>query len=89
MKKLILASVSIAFSLFAQEPLSNEERLGIENANLRIQIIRSQEAETRKKANDIFEAACKRVGFPIGECKLDPVKNVLVRESKPKPQEKK
>lgn len=89
MKKLILASVSIASLLFSQEPLSKEERLEIENANLRLQIISYQESETRKKANEVFEAACKRVGFPISECKMDPVKNVLVRESKPKPQEKK
>jgi peroxiredoxin family protein len=69
----------IALPLVAEEKLSKQEQLEIElasvkleNIALRLQMMRTQEAELQKSIQAIFEAVCKRAGLEIAACQYDP-----------------
>jgi hypothetical protein len=89
MKNLLFISIAIASSAFSQTPLSSEQRLELENANLKLQILRIQESEINKKSAEVFKSACKSAEIPLAECKLDMLKGVLVREPSKQEAEKK
>jgi hypothetical protein len=80
MKNLIF--ITIASVAFSQTPLTNEERLEVENASLKLQLLKIQESEIQKKLKDVLESACKKANVPVGECQLDMQNSRLVRVPK-------
>jgi len=66
----------------AQTPLTNEEKLTIENASLKLQLIDAQKADVQKQAQAVFEGACKRAGIPVAACQFDQ-KNLTVSKAEP------
>lgn len=71
MKHPLVTLLALAVSALAQTPLTNEEKLGLENAQLKLQLIESQKAEIQKQAQAVFEGACKRAGIELPACQFD------------------
>ena len=95
MKTLIIL-LALALSAVAQTPLTNEEKLGIENASLKLELIKSnqqlletQKSEIQKAAQAVFEGACKRAGIEIGACQFDQKAGAVVKAETPKVEVKK
>jgi hypothetical protein len=55
----------------AQTPLTNEERLAIENAQLRAVIADRDKADAQKAAQAVFEGACRRAKIDLPACQYD------------------
>jgi hypothetical protein len=79
MKKLFFLSI-VSLAIFAQSALTKEEKLELENAGLRLQLLKVQEQETQKRAKEVFESACKRANIPLDKCRLDQAKGELVKQ---------
>ena len=63
--------MTLALAGLAQTPLTTEEKLGIENASLKLQLIDAQKADIQKQAQSVFEGACKRAGIDLAACQFD------------------
>jgi len=70
MRTITLTLIFAAFAL-AQTPLTEVEKLGLENAQLKLQLLESQKTEIQKQAQTVFEAACKRAGIDLAACQFD------------------
>ena len=70
MKTLIIL-LALASMALAQTALTVEEKLGLENASLRLQLLEVSKAEIQKAAQSVFESACKRAGIDLGACQFD------------------
>lgn len=69
--KVFFVLLTIAAVAVAQTPLTNEERLALENAQLRAAIAERDKADAQKAAQAVFEAACKRAGIDLSACQYD------------------
>lgn len=67
----ITTIITFAGLCLAQTPLTTEEKLGIENASLKLQLLDAQKAEVQKAAQAVFEGACKRAGIAVDACQFD------------------
>ena len=63
--------MTLALAGLAQTPLTNEEKLSIENASLKLQLIDAQKADVQKQAQNVFERACVNAGIKVPECQFD------------------
>ena len=63
----------------AQTPLTNEEKLALENAQLRAAIAERDKADAQKQAQAVFEAACKRAGIDLAACQYDAKAQAVVK----------
>ena len=72
----VLLTIAVAV---AQTPLTNEERLTLENAQLRAAIAERDKADAQKAAQAVFEAACKRAGIDISACQYDAKAQAVVK----------
>ena len=63
----------------AQTPLTNEEKLSLENAQLRAAIADRDKADAQKQAQAVFEAACKRAGIDLAACQFDAKAQAVVK----------
>ena len=79
MRTTLLTLILAAFAL-AQTPLTNEEKLAFENASLKLQLLKVQEADIQKQAQAVFESACKRAGIDLAACKYDPQSQSVKKE---------
>jgi hypothetical protein len=84
-----LLTLTIAAFAIAQTPLTNEEKLGLENAQLKLQLLESQKADIQKAAQVVFEAACKRAGIDLPACQFDAQTASVKKAEAPKPEAKK
>ena len=73
--------VLLTFAAFAaaQTPLTNEERLALENAQLRAAIAERDKADAQKAAQAVFEGACKRAGIDLAACQYDAKAQAVVK----------
>lgn len=67
----------------AQTALTPEERLALENAQLRAVIAERDKADAQKAAQAVFEAACRRGKIDLAACQYDP-KTQSVTKVEPK-----
>ena len=74
--------MTLALAGLAQTPLTTEEKLGIENASLKLQLIDAQKADIQKQAQSVFEGACKRAGIAVDACQFDQ-KNLTISKAQP------
>jgi len=74
--------MTLALAGLAQTPLTTEEKLGIENASLKLQLMDAQKADIQKQAQSIFESACKRAGIDVAACQFDQ-KNLTISKAEP------
>ena len=82
MRTTLLALIIAAFA-FAQTPLTNEEKLGLENAQLKLRLLEVEKAEVQKAAQAVFEGACKRAGIELPVCQFD-ANTASVKKAEPK-----
>jgi regulator of replication initiation timing len=61
----------IAALAFAQTPLTETEKLSLENAQLKLRLLEVEKAEVQKAAQAVFEGACKRAGIELPVCQFD------------------
>lgn len=84
-----LLLLAIAGLGLAQTPLTNEEKLALENASLKLQLIEAQKKDVQADAQKVFERACKRAGIDIAACQFDQ-QTASVKKAEPvKPEVKK
>ena len=88
MRTTLLTLTLAAFAL-AQTPLTNEEKLALENAQLKLQLLETQKAEIQKAAQTVFEGACKRAGIDLPACQFDAQTASVKKAEVPKPEAKK
>jgi hypothetical protein len=69
----------------AQTPLTSEEKLAIENASLKLQLLDVQKADVQKQAQAVFEGACKRAGIEVSACQFDQKALTISKAEPPKP----
>jgi peroxiredoxin family protein len=55
----------------ASTPLTNEEKLGLENAQLKLALLEAQKKDIQADAQKVFEGACKRAGIDLAACQFD------------------
>jgi hypothetical protein len=55
----------------ASTPLTNEEKLSLENAQLKLALIEAQKKDVQAVAQKVFEGACKRAGIDLAACQFD------------------
>ena len=89
MKHPIIIMLALASMALAQTPLTSEEKLGIENASLKLQLIEAQKAEIQKQAQSVFEGACKRAKIDLAACQFDQKAQAVVKAEAPKAEVKK
>jgi peroxiredoxin family protein len=82
------------FTLFAglglaQTPLTKEEKLALENASLKLQLIESQKKDIQADAQKVFEGACKRAGIDLAACQFDQAAASVKKAELVKPEVKK
>lgn len=77
--KVFFVLLTLAAVAVAQTPLTNEERLALENAQLRAAIAERDKADAQKAAQAVFEAACKRAGIELSACQYDAKAQAVVR----------
>jgi hypothetical protein len=70
MRTITLLTITAAFAL-GETPLTNEEKLALENAQLKLQLIKAQEKDIQAEAQKVFEGACKRAGIDLAACQFD------------------
>ena len=69
--KVFFVLLTLAAVAVAQTPLTNEERLALENAQLRAAIAERDKADAQKAAQAVFEAACRRAKIDLPACQYD------------------
>ena len=77
--KVFFVLLTIAAVAVAQTPLTNEERLALENAQLRAAIAERDKADAQKAAQAVFEGACKRAGIDLAACQYDAKAQAVVK----------
>ena len=77
--KVFFVLLTFAAAALAQTPLTNEEKLALENAQLRAAIAERDKADAQKQAQAVFEAACKRAGIDLSACQYDAKAQALVK----------
>jgi peroxiredoxin family protein len=88
MRTILLTMTLAAFAL-AQTPLTNEEKLALENASLKLQLIEAQKKDIQADAQKVFESACKRAGIDLAACQFDQQTASVKKAEAPKPEVKK
>jgi hypothetical protein len=83
-----LLLLAIAGLGLASTPLTNEEKLSLENAQLKLQLIKAQEKDIQADAQKVFEGACKRAGIELAACRFNS-QTASVEKEAPKPEVKK
>lgn len=61
----------LALVAYGQTPLTAEEKLALENATLKLQLLEAQKDAVQKAAQATFEAICKRAGIEVAACRYD------------------
>ena len=56
-----------------------EEKLALENAQLRAAIAERDKADAQKQAQAVFEGACKRAGIDLAACQYDAKAQAVVK----------
>lgn len=84
-----LLMLALAVSALAQTALTNEEKLALENASLKLQLIEAQKADIQKAAQGVFESACKRAGIELSTCQFDQKTLSVSKAEAPKTEVKK
>jgi len=87
MRTTLLTLTLAAFAL-AQTPLTNEEKLALENAQLKLALLESQKKDIQADAQKVFEGACKRAGIDLAACQFD-AQSASVKKAEVKPEAKK
>lgn len=77
--KVFFVLLTFAAVAVAQTPLTNEEKLALENAQLRAAIAERDKADAQKAAQAVFEAACKRAGIDLAACQYDAKAQAVVK----------
>ena len=77
--KVFFVLLTLAAAAAAQTPLTNEEKLALENAQLRAAIAERDKADAQKQAQAVFEGACKRAGIDLAACQYDAKAQAVVR----------
>ena len=77
--KVFFVLLTFAAVAVAQTPLTNEEKLALENAQLRAAIAERDKADAQKQAQAVFEAACKRAGIDLATCQYDAKAQAVVK----------
>lgn len=77
--KVFFVLLTLAAVAVAQAPLTNEERLALENAQLRAAIAERDKADAQKAAQAVFEVACKRAGIELSACQYDAKAQAVVK----------
>ena len=77
--KVFFVLLTFAAVAVAQTPLTNEERLALENAQLRAAIAERDKADAQKAAQAVFESACKRAGIDLQACQYDAKAQAVVK----------
>jgi hypothetical protein len=77
--KVFFVLLTFAAVAVAQAPLTNEERLALENAQLRAAIAERDKADAQKAAQAVFEGACKRAGIDLAACQYDAKAQAVVK----------
>jgi|GEM_PF-2221533 hypothetical protein len=67
----ITLTLTIAALALGQTPLTNEEKLALENAQLKLALLESQKKDIQADAQKVFESACKRAGIDLAACQFD------------------
>jgi len=67
----ITLTLTIAALALGQTPLTNEEKLALENAQLKLALLESQKKDIQADAQKVFEGACKRAGIDLAACQFD------------------
>jgi len=88
MRTTLLLTITAAFAL-AQTPLTNEEKLALENAQLKLQLIKAQEKDIQAESQKVFEGACKRAGIDLPACQFDAQTASVKKAEAPTPESKK
>jgi hypothetical protein len=68
----------------ASTPLTNEEKLALENASLKLQLIEAQKKDIQADAQKVFEGACKRAGIDLAACQFDSAAGAVKKAEAPK-----
>lgn len=84
MRTTILLLALAGLGLASTTPLTNEEKLGLENASLKLQLLESQKADIQKQAQAVFESACKRAGIDLAACQFDQATASVKKAEAPK-----
>ena len=84
-----LLTLTIAAFALAQTPLTNEEKLALENAQLKLQLIKAQEKDIQAESQKVFEGACKRAGIDLPACQFDAQTASVKKAEAPTPESKK
>jgi len=87
MRTTLLTLTLAAFAL-AQTPLTNEEKLALENAQLKLALLETQKKDIQADAQKVFEGACKRAGIDLTACQFD-AQSASVKKAEVKPEAKK
>ena len=77
--KVFFVLLTFAAAAVAQTPLTNEEKLALENAQLRAAIAERDKADAQKQAQAVFEGACKRAGIDLAACQYDAKAQAVVK----------
>lgn len=77
--KVFFVLLTFAAVAASQTPLTNEEKLALENAQLRAAIAERDKADAQKQAQAVFEAACKRAGIDLAACQYDAKAQAVVK----------
>ena len=77
--KVFFVLLTFAAVAVAQTPLTNEEKLALENAQLRAAIAERDKADAQKQAQAVFEGACKRAGIDLAACQYDAKAQAVVK----------
>ena len=77
--KVFFVLLTFSAAALAQTPLTNEEKLALENAQLRAAIAERDKADAQKQAQAVFEGACKRAGIDLAACQYDAKAQAVVK----------
>ena len=77
--KVFFVLLTFSAAALAQTPLTNEEKLALENAQLRAAIAERDKADAQKQAQAVFEAACKRAGIDLQACQYDAKAQAVIK----------
>ena len=77
--KVFFVLLTFAAAAVAQTPLTNEEKLALENAQLRAAIAERDKADAQKQAQAVFEGACKRAGIDLAACQYDAKAQAVIK----------
>ena len=81
--------LAIAGLGLASTPLTSEEKLSLENAQLKLALIEAQKKDIQADAQKVFEGACKRAGIDLAACQFDQATASVKKAELVKPEVKK